>query len=91
MKNDKIVLNLQIQGLQDHIVGLHQDHNELLNACFLKDEQIEGLKAQNKELEDKMGGVKIDCLNELQMMFQYSQDVIKMMMDKDKHDFKKIQ
>ena len=44
MKNDKTVLELQIQGLQDHIVGLHKDHNELMNECFLKDEQIDQLK-----------------------------------------------
>jgi hypothetical protein len=44
MKNDKTVLELQIQGLQDHIVGLHKDHNELMNECFLKDEHIDQLK-----------------------------------------------
>ena len=27
--------------------------------------------------------MKVDCLNELQMMFEYSQDVINMMLDDD--------
>ena len=51
MKNDKTVFELQIKGLQDHIVELYQDQNELMNELFIKEEQVEELQIQNQNLQ----------------------------------------
>ena len=84
-KNECSILNLQIEGLQDHIVDLYKEKDELHKLCIDKDEKLTILESNNQKLVEELNEVKEECLNELQMMLEYSKNVVQMMKDQDRN------